>query len=141
MCDKGSFPLVTIFDTNIELGEVASIFQLVHKVRDEGKRVCIVSGMFVEVVVILARAEFAILFLHKEEGGHLGGVQWTDLSSGQVSFKKVFHHLFLIQGERVDFANLWLKRLVEVDLVIIWSGGGNMVGGFFGEDLDEVSIF
>ena len=42
--DEGYFPLVTIFDVdivippaNIKLSEVASILQLVHEVRDEGK--------------------------------------------------------------------------------------------------------
>ena len=43
--DEGSLPLVAVLDskivvppTNIELGEVASIFQLVHKVGDEDRK-------------------------------------------------------------------------------------------------------
>ena len=79
--DEGSFPLVTVFDTNvivtpsnIELGEMLSVFQLVHKVGDEGERVSITSGVLIEVAVVLARMEFAILLLDKEEGGGLGRV-------------------------------------------------------------------
>ena len=52
--NKDSFPLVTILDTNvvisltnIKLGKVVSILQLVHKVGDEGKRVCVSGGMFI----------------------------------------------------------------------------------------------
>ena len=40
------------------------------------------GGVFVEVAVILTRAEFAVLLLDKEEGRCLGGVGRTDLSSG-----------------------------------------------------------
>ena len=88
MCDKSCFPLVAIFDVdivippaNIKFGEVASIFQLVHKVRDERERVGISGGMFVEVIIVLARVEFSVLLLDKEEGGCLGGVGGMDLSS------------------------------------------------------------
>ena len=89
MSDEGRLPLVAVLNpnivvppTNIEFGKMTSIFQLVHKVRDEGKGVGVTSGMFVEVVVVLARAEFAVLLFDKEEGGHLGGVGGVDLSSG-----------------------------------------------------------
>ena len=87
--DKGRLPLVTIFDvdvvvspTNIELSEVASVFQLVHEVRDERKGVGIVGGVFVEVSVILAGTEFSIFLFDEEEGGCLGGVGRANLPSG-----------------------------------------------------------
>ena len=75
--DEGYLPLMTIFytdvvvtPTNIKLGEVSGIFELILEVGDEGKGVCVMSGMLVEVAVVLARAEFAILlFDKKEEGG------------------------------------------------------------------------
>ena len=89
MCDKGSLPLVTVFDadiivppTNIEFGEVVSVFQLVHKVRDKGKGIDVSGSMLVEVLVVLARMQLAILFLNEEEGRGLGGVEKTNLSSG-----------------------------------------------------------
>ena len=87
--DESRFPLVTVFDadvvvppTNVELGKVASIFQLVHEVGDEGKGVGIAGGVFVEISVILAGTKLAILLLDKEEGRCLRGVGRTDLSSG-----------------------------------------------------------
>ena len=79
MDNKGSFPLMTVFDsyvvisqTNIRLGEVSSLFQLVYKVGDEEKGICIARSMFIEIVIILARAEFAILLFYKEEERSLG---------------------------------------------------------------------
>ena len=87
--DKGCFPLVTIFDTdvvislvNIEFGEVVSVFQLVHEVRDEREGVGVMGSVFVEVAVVLAGAEFSVFLLDKEERGCLGGVGRTNLSSG-----------------------------------------------------------
>ena len=89
MGDESCLPLVTILDadvvvspTNIKLGEVASIFQLVHEVGNERKRVGVTGGIFIEVSVILARTKFSILLLDKEERGRLGGIGRTNLSSG-----------------------------------------------------------
>ena len=84
--DEGCLPLVAILDmdivvspTNVKLSEVASIFQLVHKVGNERKGVGIAGGVFIEVSVVLAGAEFTILLLDKEERGCLRGVGRTDL--------------------------------------------------------------
>ena len=88
MSDEGHLPLVTVFDADIvvppsdvELGEVTSVFQLVNKVRNEGKGVGVVGGVFTEVSIVLAGTEFAILLLDKEERGCLGGVRRTNLPS------------------------------------------------------------
>ena len=87
--DEGSLPLVTIFDAdivvppmNIKLGEVASVFQLVHEVRDEREGVGVAGGVFIEVAVVLAGVEFTVFLLDKEERGCLEEVGRTDLSSG-----------------------------------------------------------
>ena len=81
--------MVAVFDAdvvippaNIELGEVASVFQLVHEVGDEGKGVGIAGGVFVEVSIVLARTKFSVFLLDKEEGRCLGGVGRTNLSCG-----------------------------------------------------------
>ena len=86
--DESRLPLVTILDvdivvppTDIKFGEVTSIFQLVNEIRNERKGVGVVGGVFVEVPVILARMEFSIFLFDKEEGGHLGGIGGTNLSS------------------------------------------------------------
>ena len=88
MGDEGCFPLITILDvnivipsTNIKFCEVTSVFQLIDQVGDKGEGVYILSSMFIEVLVILARMEFAILLLNKEERRHLRGVQRMDLPS------------------------------------------------------------
>ena len=81
MSDESHLPLVTVFDTdiivpptNVELDEVVSVFQLIYKVRDERERIGIMSGMFIEVLVVLAGMEFSILLFDKEERRGLGGV-------------------------------------------------------------------
>ena len=87
--NEGSFPLVAVLDLNIvippmdiKLGEVTSIFQFVYKVRDKRKGVGIMGGMFIEVVVILARAKLAILLFDKEERRCLGRVRRANLPYG-----------------------------------------------------------
>ena len=86
--NEGCFPLVAILDAdvvispmNIEFGEVMSIFQLIHKVGNEGKRVSVAGSVFIEVLVILAGVEFTVFLLDKEEGGCLRRVGRTDLYS------------------------------------------------------------
>ena len=86
--DEGCLPLVAIFDVdvvislvNVEFGEVVSIFQLVHKVEDEGKGVCIMGGAFVEVVIVLAKGEFAILLFNDKKRGCLRGIGRSYLPS------------------------------------------------------------
>ena len=59
---------IIVSPTNIEFGEVMNIFQLIYKVRDEGKGVDITGGMSIKVAIVLARVEFAICLFNKEEG-------------------------------------------------------------------------
>ena len=114
MHNEGHLPLVTICNTdivvsltNIELDEVASIFQLVHKVRDDREGVCVASSVFIEVAIVLARVKFAIFLFNKEGGEGVGGIQGVDLSSSKVFCEKVFSCLLLIRREQVDLTNLW----------------------------------
>ena len=95
VCDEGCFPLVAVFDadivvspTNIELSEVASIFQLVHEVRDEGKGVGVIGGVFIEVVVVLAGVELAILLLDKEERDAWGELEGRIFPVAKFSSRK-----------------------------------------------------
>ena len=46
-----------------------------------------------------------------------------------------------IRGERVYFSDLWGKGIIEINLVVIGSGGRNMVGGFLREHQGEQGIF
>ena len=93
--DEGRLPLVAIFDadivvppTNIEFGEVASVFQLVHEVGDKGKGVGVTGGVFVEVPVILAGMEFAILLLDEEEERCLGELEGQIFPAARFSSRK-----------------------------------------------------
>ena len=74
MGDKGSFPLMSIFNSDIiispldvEFGEHLSTLEFVDKVQDEGKGVCVTNGVFVDIVVVLAWAQSTILLFDKEE--------------------------------------------------------------------------
>jgi hypothetical protein len=93
MDNEGTFPLISFFDANIvitplnvKLGEDLSSFEFINEVRDKGKRVGIAGGMGVEILVVLARAEFAVLLFHKEERGGLRGLGGSNLSATKVFF-------------------------------------------------------
>ena len=95
MCDKGHFSLVTIlnadivvFPTDIELSEVASIFQLIHKVGDEREGIGVSGGMFIEVTVVLAGVEFTVFLLNKEERGWLGELEGQIFPAARFSLRK-----------------------------------------------------
>ena len=73
--NEGSFPLVSILDSdivvssvNIKLGEDMGVLKFIDEVGDERKRVGIIGGMFIEVMVFLAEVHFAILLLMKKKG-------------------------------------------------------------------------
>ena len=81
MGDEGSFPLMSIFDSDIivspldvELGEDFHPLKVIDKVGNEGKRVCIADSVFVDVVIVLTGSEATVLFFDKEERGCLWGV-------------------------------------------------------------------
>ena len=80
MGDEGGLSLVTIFDADVmapadvKLSEEFGIFQLVNEVRDEGKGVGVMNGMFIQVVVVLAGVEATITFFDKEEWECLWGI-------------------------------------------------------------------
>ena len=78
MSDKGSFPLVSIFDANIiippvniEFGEDFHSLEFVDEIGDEEKGVCVADSMFVDIVVVLTGVKTAILLFDEEEGGCL----------------------------------------------------------------------
>ena len=80
MGDEGHFLLMSILDadvvvppSNIKLGEMFHIFEFVDKVRDERERVGISDGVFIQVMVVLAGAEFPILLDEKK------GEAWGEL--------------------------------------------------------------
>ena len=83
--------------------------------------------------------EFAILLFNKEEG-HLGRVRGSDFSCSKVFFEEVLDGFLFVRREWVDFAYLRHKGLIQVDFMVIGMRRGNMVSGFFQEDLSKVSV-
>ena len=77
------------------------------------------GGMFVKVVVVLARVKLAIFLLDKEERGCLRGVGRTNFPRCQVFFEEVLSSFLFIWGKQVDFAYLRHKVFVKVDLMVI----------------------
>ena len=102
--DEGSLPLVAVLDANIvvppaniKLSKQFGVFEFVDEVRDEWKGISVLGGMFIQVAVILARAEATVFLLDKEEWECLGRVGRTDLSTVKVFLEKVFGGLLLSQ--------------------------------------------
>ena len=100
--DEGHLPLVIIFDTdivvpptNVKLGEVASIFQLVYEVGDKVEGVCVAGGVFIEVVVVLAGVELAVLLLDKEERDAWGELEGQIFPVAKFSSRKSLVAFFL----------------------------------------------
>ena len=78
MGNKSCLPLVTIFDShvvvspvNIEFGENIGVSQFIYKIREERKGVGITDGVFIDIMVVLARTESSVFLFDKEEGGCL----------------------------------------------------------------------
>ena len=87
MDDEGGFPLMSIFDldivvspSDIKFGEDFRPLEFVDKVGDEGKRVCVMDSVFVDIVVVLTRSETTIFLFDKEERGRLWGVRGANFS-------------------------------------------------------------
>ena len=77
-CDECCLPFVPFLDANVvipplhvHLGEVLGSFQFVNEGQNEGEWVGILDHMFIEVPIVLARAESSILLLDEEERGGL----------------------------------------------------------------------
>ena len=72
--DKGCLPLVPVFDpyivvspANVKLDEDLGVSQFVYKIGDKGKGVGIMNGVFVDVSVVLTRAESPIFLFNEKE--------------------------------------------------------------------------
>ena len=99
------------------------------------------DGVFIHVMVILARAESSVFLFHKEERRGLGRVGWTDLSRGEVFIQEVLSGLAFVRREGVYFPDLRDEGVVKVDLVVIGSRRGNVIGSFFREHRGEGGVF
>ena len=119
MGDEGGLPLVAIPDSDIvisplhiKLGKDLGILKFVDEVRDQGKGVCILNGVAVEILVILTGSEASILFLDEEEGRCLGGLRWADFPGSKVFVNELVHSLSFFYGEGIEFPYLWDKGFI-----------------------------
>ena len=74
MGNEGCLPLVAVLDSyivvspvNVKLGEDFGISQLIYEVGDEGKGVGIANSVFVDVMIVLARAESSVFLFNEKE--------------------------------------------------------------------------
>ena len=68
--------------------------------------------MFIEVVIVLAGSESAVLFLDEEEQRCLGGFRRVDLSRVKVFVNEVVGNLWFFHREGVKFPYLRDKGLI-----------------------------
>ena len=87
MGDEGSLPLMSVFDldiivspSDIELGEDFRPLKFINEVRNEGKRVCIMDGVFIDIVIVLTGSEATVLLFNKEERGCLWEVRGANFA-------------------------------------------------------------
>ena len=95
MSDEGSFPLITIIDSNvviapshIKFGEDISVFYLTDEVRDKRERVGIFDCVFINISVVLTRSEAIVTFSHKEKERCLRGIRGSYFPRFEVSSSK-----------------------------------------------------
>ena len=93
--DEGGLPLVSVFDPyvvisplGIKFGEDLGVSQFIYEVGDEGKGVGVANGVFVDVTVVLARAESSILLLTKKNGEAWGELDGRIFPEARFSSRK-----------------------------------------------------
>ena len=97
--------------------------------------------MFINIAIVLARAKSPIFLFDKEKVRGLRRVGQTNLSRGEIFVKEVFGGLSFFRGKGIHLPYFWGEGVVEVDLMVIGSRRGNMVGGLFGEYRSERRVF
>ena len=125
MGDKGSFPLMSIFDSDIivspsdvELGEDFRPLEFIDKVGNEGKGVCITDSVFVDVAIVLTRSEATVLFFDKKKRRCLGELEGQILLVFRFSLRKS-SVTFRSSGEREY--TLPILGLKDSSRLISWS--------------------
>ena len=97
--------------------------------------------MFIDISIILARAESLILFLDEEKRRCLWRVGWANFPRGKIFIEEVFGSFSFILQQWVYLPYLLGEGIVEVDFMVIRPGGRNMIGGLFREHRGEREIF
>ena len=73
------FPLISVFDAyivvaplDVQFGEILGSFQLVDEFRDEGEKIAVLDGSFIEFSVILTGHSFPSFLSTKKNGEAIG---------------------------------------------------------------------
>ena len=81
MGDESSLPLMSVFDmdivippSDVKFGENLCSLEFINKIRDEWEGVCIVNHVFIDITIVLTRADTTILLFNEEEEGCLWGI-------------------------------------------------------------------
>ena len=106
---------VVVFPLNIHLGEVFHSLQFVNEGGDEGKQICILDHVFIEISIILARVKFFVFFLNKEEQRGLRQLRFSDFTRFEVFFNELLACLPLLGIHGIGFSYLQDEGFFEIN--------------------------
>src|SRR6266403_5111012 len=131
---------VVVSPTNVKLGEVAGIMQLVNEVRDERERSGILDSDIIKMAIVLYRAEFAILLVDKEEGTGHGRLGRADITTTKVVHNIIFQGSGFIRSEVIDrtFPKCGTRDKINgmIPRLVLWEA----MGGLFAEHFSIYAV-
>lgn len=86
--------------------------------------------MIIEITIVLAQTEFAILLNEKERRG-LWGLGRPDFASHRIFINEGISGFLLLRRKGIDLRDLWLEGVLQVDGMIIGPGRRKMVSSDF----------
>ena len=89
------------------------------------------DGVFVDVSVILAGAESTIFLFDREKRDACGELDGWIFPEARFLLRKSLVAFHSSEEMGVYLSYFWGKGVVQVDLMVIWLGRGNVVGSFF----------
>ena len=112
--DERSLPLVFFLNANVvespsdvELGKDRRVLYIIDQFRNKGQGICIVDSVGIQVAIVLAGVERAILLCNEEEGSGLWELEQDDSSGFEVFFDKIFAYLLFLQVKGIYLSDLW----------------------------------
>ena len=88
---------------------VKIVESFIDQFRDEGQGVCIVDGMGIQILIVLARMERAILLCNEEERSGLWGLGQNDSPGFEMLIDEIFAHFLFLWVKGVYLSDLWNK--------------------------------
>ena len=97
---------VVVSPSNVYLGEEFGSFQFIDEGGNEQERICILDGVFIEILIILERAK---PLLDKEERKDLRGLRFSNLARFEMLINELLTCLHFFWVERVCLGHFQLK--------------------------------